>query len=229
MDYLEVRNWDKFQHYKHRNPPWIKLHNDMLRNYEYLCLQDASKLLLTHLWMLASLMDNKIPNDKQYLKSQTGIKGSVDCKELISKGFIMLLADCKQDASKLHTNAITETEKRQSKSRDREETELDHFSDQFHFFWSHYPRKVAKLAASKVFNKLSTADQQLAADKIEGFTFSTDTKFIPHASTWLNQKRWLDEPEPENKLSQYSENQQKSLRAISNVLKKQEQKGHEPK
>jgi len=27
---LRVKNWGKFQHYKDRNPPWIKLHRGLL-------------------------------------------------------------------------------------------------------------------------------------------------------------------------------------------------------
>ena len=29
-------NWDKFQHYKDRDPVWIKLHPELLDNDDYL-------------------------------------------------------------------------------------------------------------------------------------------------------------------------------------------------
>ena len=32
---LTVRNWSDFQHYKDRSPPWIRLHRDLLDNYEF--------------------------------------------------------------------------------------------------------------------------------------------------------------------------------------------------
>jgi hypothetical protein len=33
--YLRVKNWSEFQHYKDRNPPWIKLHRTLLdHDYE---------------------------------------------------------------------------------------------------------------------------------------------------------------------------------------------------
>ena len=57
MNYLRVNNWKKFQHYKDRNPPWIKLHRDLLRDYDFICLQDASKMQLILIWLLASQMD----------------------------------------------------------------------------------------------------------------------------------------------------------------------------
>lgn len=28
--HFKVRNWEQFQHYKDRNPPWIKLHFALL-------------------------------------------------------------------------------------------------------------------------------------------------------------------------------------------------------
>ena len=29
-----VKNWSKFQHYKNRNPPWIRLHVEILDDYK---------------------------------------------------------------------------------------------------------------------------------------------------------------------------------------------------
>ena len=45
---LKIKDWDKFQHYKDRNPPWIKLSTDTFQNYDFSRLQDASKLQLSY-------------------------------------------------------------------------------------------------------------------------------------------------------------------------------------
>lgn len=74
----------------------------------------------------------------------------------------------------------------------------------FDRFWALYPRKVGKSAAEKAWAKIKvTADLfDLMAKALAAWTVSTDwTKdggqFIPHASTWLNGKRWEDElPQP---------------------------------
>jgi len=43
---MKIKNWHKFQHYKHRNPPWIKLHRGLLDDPEWFALSgDASKVL----------------------------------------------------------------------------------------------------------------------------------------------------------------------------------------
>jgi hypothetical protein len=51
---LKIRNWRKFQHFKDRRPPWIKLYRDLLdeRDWHLLCAE-ASKFLV-NVWLLAS-------------------------------------------------------------------------------------------------------------------------------------------------------------------------------
>jgi hypothetical protein len=51
---LKPKNWEKFQHYKDRCPPWIKLHRDLLNDREFMGLPIASKALAPLLWLLAS-------------------------------------------------------------------------------------------------------------------------------------------------------------------------------
>lgn len=70
----------------------------------------------------------------------------------------------------------------------------------FEDWWSTYPRKTAKGAARKAWPKAVKAaggiDQLMAA--VSAFAKSragADPTFTPHASTWLNQERWLDEPQ----------------------------------
>ena len=115
MEYLEIVNWHEYQHYKERNPPWIKLHNKILDCYEYGRLQDASKLLLLSLYMLASRTDNKIPYDIAWIKSKAMLQGKVDVKPLIECGFVKVasnaLAACVQNAdSETETETYNTTE-----------------------------------------------------------------------------------------------------------------------
>ena len=101
-NYLRVKNWSKFQHYRHRSPPWIKLHRGILEDYEFSCLQDASKAHLILIWMLASNLDGLIPDNKEYLTKRLCITSELDLEALKDKGFLvpasMPLAESKQDA-----------------------------------------------------------------------------------------------------------------------------------
>jgi len=116
LEYFSIKNWEKHQHYKDRNPPWIKLHKDLLHDYEFTCLHDASKLQLMLIWLLASQMDNKIPCDQNWLKNTLHIEQEINLKALSDGGFIdiasELLADCNQSAMpEAEAEAETETEK----------------------------------------------------------------------------------------------------------------------
>jgi hypothetical protein len=82
MNYLRVKNWTEFQHYKDRNPPWIKLHRTLLDDYEFSRLQDASKAHLMLIWLFASQKDGLVPDDPEFLKMKLGLETSPDLKSL---------------------------------------------------------------------------------------------------------------------------------------------------
>lgn len=116
MKFLQVKNWEKHQHYKDRTPPWIKLSRDLLNHYEFTCLQDASKLHLILIWLLASQMDNKIPADSEFIKKRINVSSDINFKELIDNGFLIdasgMLSQCKQVAMvETETEEETEEEK----------------------------------------------------------------------------------------------------------------------
>ena len=49
-----VRNWEKFQHFKDRNPPWVKLYRDILDDPDWHELEPAAAKILVMLWLIAS-------------------------------------------------------------------------------------------------------------------------------------------------------------------------------
>ena len=68
----------------------------------------------------------------------------------------------------------------------------------FATFWELYPRKVAKRAAEKAWNRLSKQDQDEALKALPNHIKywqlkETEKEFICYAQTWLNQGRWEDE------------------------------------
>jgi hypothetical protein len=118
---LIPKNWAKFQHYKDRCPPWIKLHRDILNDRVFMGLPTASKALAPLMWLLASeskngIFDASIEELEFRLRiSPPEIK--IGIKSLIEKGFFIdantMLAPCLQDA-------IPETEKETEKETERE-------------------------------------------------------------------------------------------------------------
>lgn len=67
-------------------------------------------------------------------------------------------------------------------------------SDDFEGFWEAYPRKAAKGAARKAWPRAiakTTLDAMLRA--ISTQRWDADERYQPHAATWLNGERWLDQ------------------------------------
>jgi hypothetical protein len=68
----------------------------------------------------------------------------------------------------------------------------------FEIFWKYYPRKVGRGAAEKAWLKVDQGQFSLIIKAIEVQKRSEQWlrdggQFIPHPSTWLNEKRWMDE------------------------------------
>src|SRR5262249_50068586 len=91
---LKVKNWETFQHYKDRKPPWIKLHRDLLDDYEYHLLPVDSRALAPMLWLIASeALDGCIHPDIEALAFRLRTASAdltAALNPLIDKGFFIL-------------------------------------------------------------------------------------------------------------------------------------------
>lgn len=88
MRYLTVKDWNRFQHYGLRNPPWIKLHRAVLDNYSFCALPDNVKGHLMLLWLLASQGNGKIPYDVPFLERKLSCTG-LDLNLFVKIGFLI--------------------------------------------------------------------------------------------------------------------------------------------
>ena len=126
--YLSIPNWEEFQHYKDRNPPWIKLHNQLLENYDFECLPDASKAHLLCIWLLASRTENKFINDSRWIGRKIGANTEVNIKVLVDSGFLQLNQEDGSHASNaLQTSeqdAGTEGEGEQRESKEEKKNNI---------------------------------------------------------------------------------------------------------
>lgn len=58
---MRIRNWERFQHYKYRRPPWVRIYRALLEDPEWYALSgDASKLLV-ECWLIASENNGELP------------------------------------------------------------------------------------------------------------------------------------------------------------------------
>ncbi len=123
---FSVKNWGEFQHYKDRNPPWIKLHNHLLDDYDFEYLSDSEKGHLLCIWMLASRTKNKMPFDSRWITKKIGASSKVNLDALVDAGFLVV----EQDASKtLHKENQTATVSIPSEEKRRGEGEKSRVED----------------------------------------------------------------------------------------------------
>lgn len=94
MEYYEVRNWSEYQHYTDRNPPWIKLHYDLLTSPDWVMLADASRLLAVVCMLIASRHDGKVPADPGYVKRIAYLNKEPDFSKLVECGFLLSASTC---------------------------------------------------------------------------------------------------------------------------------------
>ena len=117
---FSVKNWSEFQHYKDRNPPWIKLHNHLLDDYEFEMLGDAAKGHLLCIWMLASRTKNEMPLDDKWITKKIGASTKVNLEALINAGFLIVEHDA---STSLHNETQLATVSVPSEEKSRGETE----------------------------------------------------------------------------------------------------------
>src|SRR3990167_4470878 len=158
--FIRVKNWEKFQHYRQRNPPWIRLYNSVLDDYAFARLRDASKWHAVGIWLLASRFENAIPDDPAWIAQRINARGPVDWDELLTYVFIerygdasTALADCKQNATPEESRVEESTEKKKSPlGSQKKSVEL--------------PGEWVPNAAHRSFAKENCLDLQLEADKM---------------------------------------------------------------
>lgn len=92
VKYISIVNPKRLQHYKQRNPPWIKLYRDIFSDPDFQKLTDSARLQLFFLETLAPEFDNKIPYDPEYLRRRLAPKGKLQIEAIARAGdFIKIL------------------------------------------------------------------------------------------------------------------------------------------
>ncbi len=124
---IKIKNWKKFQHFKDRSPPWIKLHRNILDKSTVMTLSDRNFKMLVCLWLLASedkTLNGTLPSVEDILYRLRPIKKDYLLSRLrdldnflIQDDIIVTSGGYCSDIPETETETETETEKRQSRDR----------------------------------------------------------------------------------------------------------------
>lgn len=196
MEYLKVKNWDRWQSYRsdRGQPPWIKIHRCIMRNPEWVSLSDSERGQLISVWLLAADRDGLIPSDPTLLQKLCFMSDKINISNFIDLGFI------ENDSCRSDAKVTSKRRQPDPPEKRREEKSREEIYAQFEKFWNIYPKKKSKGKAEKAFFKIHPDERLLIimltvigqAKKTEDW-MKDNGKFIPYPASWLNAKGWEDE------------------------------------
>ena len=110
---LAVHNWAKYQHYKNRRPPWIKLSTHVFQDYKFARLTNDSKLLLICIWTMASDSEHgTVPDDLEFIRQQ-GCLGrrirQANVDELLAVGLLERFKDASEMLAHNASNLLAQS------------------------------------------------------------------------------------------------------------------------
>lgn len=180
---ISIVAWDEFQHYRDRDPPWIKLYRDILTSSPWLLGTDISRLVQIALILLAARYKNEIPYSPIILKA-----AHLDCtKDQLEKSVLFLqsvefikiqglngkaLASCysEQGRAEQGNGRESRAELRLDFGKVEESIDLPRvIFDHWKAIWSH-PRAQLDAKRRSVINRaLKSYDAKALCDSISGY------------------------------------------------------------
>lgn len=152
MKVLCVKNWERFQHYKDRDPPWVKLYRDLLTSESWVLGTDLSRVVQVASTLLAPRYENKIPYRWNLLKkvmtlecTEAAFDKAVD--HLVAANFFEIQEVTNEEkvvaqpASTPLATCTTETEQSRDRSEQRQNGHMSAVPTDVHAVFDHW-RKI---------------------------------------------------------------------------------------
>lgn len=192
MDYIKIRNWDKWQTYRsdRGQPPWIKIHRRVMRNPEWVSLSDAERGQLVSIWILAADHDGIVPASPEVIQKLCFMTKPPNLNKFTDLGFI-------ENGWRQPDVTPTPIGSQHDTPEAKAEAEKKRiYRSEFNAFWGLYPKKEKKKDAAKAWKALTDGQKKLAMKAlpahIKKWKFK-DKQYIPAAGPWLRGERWEDE------------------------------------
>jgi len=201
---ISIRNWDRFQHYQNRRPPWIKIHRELLDNRQWSeCSPDASKLLV-EMWLIASEDEHGVINkdivDLAFRLRRDRAEMETALQELVAQRFITL--DGGSDSEVLADSlqgAVPERETEGEKETETKQRKAPAYSAEFEVVWSLHrrgPKAKAFASYKKAVGNGTTHELVLAGLKAY-VANELDEQFKgAHLFRWIDGAMWEQDTGP---------------------------------
>ena len=198
--------------------PTDSLRRNIYRRDSYMCvycgkdMRDQSRLLsLDHVIPVrhgGTHYDKNLVTACKVCNSAKGDRTPTEAGMAWPKGMGEKMGDSKSDTPLTECEAgvndcLTRKGKEGKGKEGKEEQPCAGPSDEFESFWRLYPRKTARGAALKAWEKLrpdaalrARMAAAVAAQSRSAQWTKDGGQFVPHPATWINQKRWEDEAGP---------------------------------
>lgn len=142
---MRVKNWNEFQHFKDRTPPWIKLYRYLLDDPDWHELSDRDAKLLIMIWLVASEDKNKKGNLPDLKKLAFRLRISPSELETvlgrlnnwIIQDDIKVISGRYQDDAPEERRGETETEERQRRGEGKSQQLFDEIYSRKDFLLKH--------------------------------------------------------------------------------------------
>lgn len=203
-----IKNWSKYQHYKDRNPPWIKLHFELLSSSDWVMLDDASRVLAVASMLIASRNDGRIdcsPKGLAYLKRVAYLNTDPDISPLVATGFLVPQADasgCKQMLADARPETEAETEAEERRERERRACVED-----FNALYQSRPSGPLMTAERAYYQALEAgATHEVLTARWPEYCRRQEKNGlnVPHLANWLRSGGWADSTLDEDEWSRSS-------------------------
>lgn len=139
-EFLMVRNFGTYQHYKDRNPPWVKLYRALLDDADLMCLPDASKWLAVGLLLVSAKYDNKLPNNPKWVANLLHMETPADLEALVNCGWLTTYDASSALAKGYRRKRSRGTEKQHMAASPAKRVEVD--PEGFAEAWAAFPKRV---------------------------------------------------------------------------------------
>lgn len=157
--YFKIRNFEEFQHYSKRNPPWIRLYYRLLHDRRFFRLDDQTKYVVIGLFLIASQNENRVAADPDWIFKELSIsEDEIDWQSIVNAQFIIPI-DCNASdliarLTKTCSHSITDSS---DNTEQKTETEILSIS-----------RKSEILAASDIFKHWNSKPKLMHHRKLNG-------------------------------------------------------------